>query len=176
MKKRSRVAAAIILSIPAILLALIIELRNFSLLNQAKPWLGIVFLSLIIMLFSFTLVAQLSSRLNKFALIRFVRRYCLVYFGLILTVIAVCKDILPINMFWLDTNLLALGVTVIALGIAIIALEQASLSKKRGEQEATEILEQKLRKAEKVIDAFLEESKKLGKKLTALQKEKTSKR
>lgn len=105
-----------------------------------------------------------------------VYNYSLISLGILLLALAVVKDILPMNIVWLDPNLLALGIAVIALGITIIALERALLPKKCSEQEVTETLEQKFRKAEKVIDAFLEESQKLGKRLAAIQREEKRKR
>jgi hypothetical protein len=77
---------------------------------------------------------KLPPWIRESALMSFMRRYSLIYLGIIVLVLAVSRDVLPISAGWLDTNLLAVGIAVIALGITIIALERALLPKKREEK------------------------------------------
>lgn len=120
-----------IIASPFILLAIIIILRSCSLITQAKLWLGIAFLLLVAVPFLCPLLAKFSSRVNESVLMYFVRHYSFFYLGIILIVFAVSRDVIPINIVWLDTNLLALGIAVLTLGWALLPkkLREAEVSK-----------------------------------------------
>jgi hypothetical protein len=120
-----------IIASPFILLAIIIILRSCSLITQARLWLGIIFLLLVAIPFLLPLLAKKSSRVDKSVLMYFIRHYLFMYLGIILIVFAVSRDVIPIDLVWLDTNLLALGIAVFTLGWALLPkkLREAEVTK-----------------------------------------------
>ena len=166
-----------ILSIPLILLVIIIILRSCSLITQAKLWLSIALLFLLVMPFLLTQITKFSSWIKEYALKSFIRHYILIYFGFILAVLAVSRDILPVDASWLDTNLFALGIAAIGLGLALLPkeLRELEVTQEQEESEADDLkgklekLDKRFSEMENIISStFIE----LDEKLKKIQKKK----
>ena len=93
----------------------------------------------------------------------------IIYYAFILMLIAINTNLLPIEIPLFNSNTFAIAIALIALGISFLPKEtQETVLPQNQAKIAT--LNKKLDEAEKTIDAFLEGSKKLGERLTAIQK------
>lgn len=93
----------------------------------------------------------------------------IIYYAFLIMLIAINTNLLPKEIPLFNSNTFALAIALIALGLSFFPKEtQETEVTKTQEKVAT--LNKKLDDAEKTIDASLEESQKLGKRLTAIQK------
>lgn len=161
----------------------------FKLMNSPSFYIGLVVVIILVILQS-TLSKQLLNKISRYLLL-----------GVTITIISLGIFVIMLSYntpLWenLSYNLTAfgIGVSMSALGLAFLFAFPPSKSR-QGDSEPTtsealkklegnvstlsakmETLNKKFSKAEKVIDAFLEESPKIGKGPTAMQKEERRKR
>ena len=169
MKKSKKIWTIIVLCffLPPIILSILGILKGLSYLEPVPTWIKYTFLVTIYLIVPLILyVAVKRSKMLPLPLSIFVY-YCwtiifLSFQGYILMTI-------PINMTGIGLSLLALAWTLFKPG------EKQQNAGAIEKLEALDTLSDKMRKAEKTLDVFLEESQKLAKRLNALQKEEKNK-
>jgi len=190
------------IAIPAIIYSAIIFLMVYFLPSIKKPWyeafklmnspsfyIGLVVVIILVILQS-TLSKQLRDKISRYMLLGV--PIIIISLGIFVIMVSYNKPLwenLPYNL-----TAFGVGVSMSAVGLAFLFAFPPSKSRQGDSEPPTsealkklegnastlsakmEALNKKFSKAEKTIDAFLEESQKLTRKLTALQKEERRKR
>lgn len=145
-------------------------LRNFSGITQVLDAIRYFFLFLFLIPSIIGIISIFSQKLRESKWFKYISDSILFYYAAIIILMSINSDIIPIIPRW-NISMTGLGFAVFALGWALYPQR-----KKPQRTETLEALNKKFRKAEKVIDAFLEESQKFAKQLSAIQKEEKRKR
>ena len=157
-------------------------LKEATFRDKALYWILYISLSLVAILILYSFVAQYVPRLKKSIWLPTIPYAVIVYLGFLILSLSSYKDLL-LNMSW-DPGMASLGLAGAAFGWGLFIQHEKLQTKETSEELEANIstssakmvaLNEKFRKLEKVTDAFLEESQKLAKRLTAIQKEEKDK-
>jgi len=134
-------------------------------------WIGLISLPIVAILMLYLGVVQWIPRLEKKSVwLTTIPTAILIYLGVLMCCLPFYKDLL-IDMSWVGIT--SLGLAVITFGFRLLPRNEKPQISKTTEtlDKKMETLNKKLDNVEKTIDAFLDGSQKLGKKLTTIQKE-----